>query len=222
MSSRRSRSGGIRISTTFEAVEEILPEPPGLDVRLQVPVGRGDDADVGVAGARLADPLEVLLLQEAQQLGLQRRRDLADLVEEQRPPLGHLDPPRLIADRAGERPLGVSEQLARQQLLRQRRAVGDHERARGARALAVDGARQDALAGAVLAGDEDGRVAGGDARRGLEHRVHRGRAAADLDVGRPRRRAGVSSSATLAVRWRCVLNFSTRCRICAGVNGFGR
>ena len=31
-----------------------------------------------------------------------------------------------------------------------------------------------------------------------------------------------SSSATLAVRWRCVLNFSIRWRICAGVNGFGR
>ncbi len=112
-----------------ETVEEILAEAPRLDVGLEVPVGGGDDAHVAVTGARLADPLEVLLLQKTQQLALQRRRDLADLVEEQRPPLGHLDPAGLIADGAGERPLDVAEQLAGQQLLGQRRAVGDDERA---------------------------------------------------------------------------------------------
>ena len=49
-------------------------------------------------------------------------------------------------------------------------------------ALPVDGAGQDALAGPVLAGDQHRRVGGGDARRGVEHRVHGGRAAGDLDV----------------------------------------
>jgi hypothetical protein len=47
----------------------------------------------------------------------------------------------------------------------------------------VDGAGQDALAGSVLAGDEDGGIGDGHAGRDLENGAHRGRAARDLDVG---------------------------------------
>ena len=68
-----------------------------------------------------------LLLQKAQQLALQRRRDLPNLVEEQRPPSATSTRPGLIADGAGERTSHVAEQLAGQQLLGQRRAVGDDE-----------------------------------------------------------------------------------------------
>ena len=103
MSSRRSRSVGTRHLDDVEAEEEVLAEAAGLHVVFEVAVRRRDDAHVGLARARLAQPLELTFLQEAQQLGLQAGGQLADLVEEQRAALGGLDPPRLIADRAGER-----------------------------------------------------------------------------------------------------------------------
>ena len=48
---------------------------------------------------RAAQALELLLLQDAQQLGLQRRRDVADLVEEQRAAVGQLEAADLLRDR---------------------------------------------------------------------------------------------------------------------------
>src|SRR5690606_30663676 len=57
-----------------------------LDDRLfQILVGRGDKTDIHLDGAAAADPFELAFLEHAQQLGLERRRQFADLVEKQRP-----------------------------------------------------------------------------------------------------------------------------------------
>ncbi len=55
-------------------------------------MGRRDDAHVDPLRPIAADPLELALLKEAQQLDLDRERDLADLVEEQRALVGLLEP----------------------------------------------------------------------------------------------------------------------------------
>jgi len=59
-----------------------------------------------------AEPLDRTLLQEAQQLGLQRARQVADLVEEQRALVRRLDLADGLLRRAGEGALLVAEQLA--------------------------------------------------------------------------------------------------------------
>ena len=110
-----------------------------------------------------ADPLELPLLEDAQQLGLERRRDLAHLVEEQGAPLGRLDPADLPLDRPGEGSSLVAEELALEERLGERGAVDRHERLAGPRAAAVEGAGRHLLAGAALAAQQDGRVGGGDA-----------------------------------------------------------
>ena len=74
------------------------------------------------------DSLEPPLLEHAQQLHLHRHGDIADLVEEQGPPVGQLEPPLALGRRAGERALLMAEQLALEQRLGQRRAVDGHER----------------------------------------------------------------------------------------------
>ena len=66
-----------------QAIEKVLAEPAGIDLFLQVAIGRGDDANVDFAGAGVADALQFLLLQNAQQLRLHRERHFADFVEEQ-------------------------------------------------------------------------------------------------------------------------------------------
>ena len=181
-SSARSRSGGTRTSITFRRNSRSSRNRPACTSASRFAVGRRQDTHVGLARPRLADALELLLLQEAQQLRLQRQGQVADLVEEQRPALGGLDAPRLVADRARERALGVPEQLARQQLLGQRRRADGDERAFMALALKVHRAGEHALAGAVFAAKQHGRVRLRRARDDLQHGAHRRRARFEIDV----------------------------------------
>src|SRR5581483_9875325 len=107
---------------------------------------------------RPADPLELPILEHAEQLRLRLEGQLADLVEEERAAVGQLeaaDAPR-VGPREGA--LLVPEQLALDERRRERGAVALDERAVPPRAPAVQRAREDALAGPRLSGDEHGRV----------------------------------------------------------------
>src|SRR5260370_35557104 len=93
-----------------QAVEEVLPEGPLAHAPLQVAVGGGQDADVGAAGGRIADALVLAVLDEAEQLRLERERQVADLVQQQGPAFGQRDPPGMAAGGAGEGAAGVTEE----------------------------------------------------------------------------------------------------------------
>ena len=80
---------------------------------------------------RAADPLDLALLNRAQQLGLQLVAEVADLVEEQRAAAGELELAELLPDGAGERALLVAEQRALDELLRDGGKVHRHERRLG-------------------------------------------------------------------------------------------
>ena len=118
MSSVRSRRGRQVDLHDVEPVVEVFAELAFLGQPEQIAVGGGDDADVDLDGLRAADPLEPALLEHAQQLGLHGQGDLADLVEEDRAAVGHLEAALALADRAGESAFLVAEQLAFQQRLR--------------------------------------------------------------------------------------------------------
>ena len=80
-----------------------------------------DHADV--AGERLvfADAADLAAFQEPQQLGLHGLGQLADLVQEKRAAGGHLEQARAVLVGAGEGPFAMAEQLAFDQVFRQRR-----------------------------------------------------------------------------------------------------
>ena len=94
--------------------------------------------------ARAAEPLELVLLQHAQDLGLRVRAHVADLVEEQRAAVGLLEAADALLVGAGERALLVAEELGLEQVLLQRRAVHLDEVARGAVRVVVDRRRRSA------------------------------------------------------------------------------
>ena len=98
--------------------------------RLEIAVGGGDDAHVDFDGAVAAQLGELAVLQHVQDLGLQRLRHLADFVEHDRAVLGELELADARRRRAGEGAALVAEQLAFEQLGRQRRAVHLDERVR--------------------------------------------------------------------------------------------
>ena len=72
---------------------------------------------------RRAHALELSRLQHPQEFCLELERQLSDLVEEKRRPIGQLEPADLARDRAGEGSSFVAEELALDELGRERRAI---------------------------------------------------------------------------------------------------
>src|SRR5262249_10097858 len=68
----------------FEAIIQVRSEPAAGDERLQVLVRGGDEAHVGRERLAAAQPVEALLLEHTQHLGLKRQWHVADLVEQER------------------------------------------------------------------------------------------------------------------------------------------
>ena len=116
-----------------QAVVEILPEPAGADLRLEVAVRGRDHPHVDLLDARGADGLDLALLQDAEELRLEPDGELANLVEDEGPAVGLREEAAPGLRRAGERAARVAEQLGLGELLRDRAAVEAHERAVRAR-----------------------------------------------------------------------------------------
>ena len=121
---------------------------------MEIGVGGGDDAHVHAPRVARADRHDLAVLEHAQQLRLERRRHVADLVEEQRAAVRQLEPSLAIGGRAGERAAHVAEEHRLGQLAGDGDAVHRDERRLRARAAAVNRAGDELLAGAALAGDQ--------------------------------------------------------------------
>ena len=138
-----------------QAVVEILPERSRPGGRLQVPVRRGDDPHVRRERPRSTNTLELPVLKDAQELGLNGRTDVPDLVQEDRAPVGHFETPFPVRHGSGESAPFVAEQFAVEEGFGERRAVDLDERLVGARRVEVDRARHELLARPALAQEED-------------------------------------------------------------------
>jgi hypothetical protein len=102
-----------------QAVIQVLAEAALRAQFLQLLVGRADDAHVDRDLLVAADALDHALLQEAQQLGLQRHRQVADFVEEEGAAVRQLDLALGLLGGAGEGALLVAEQFALEQVFRE-------------------------------------------------------------------------------------------------------
>ena len=88
MSSPRSRSGGTWTRRTSSRKKRSSRNSPLLDQLGEILVRGGDAPDVDGAARLAADRPDLARLQHAQELALQRQRQIADLVEEDRPAVG--------------------------------------------------------------------------------------------------------------------------------------
>jgi hypothetical protein len=77
----------------MEAKEQVFPKGPGLDRAGQIAIGSRKDSDVDLERAGAADPFKGMLLEDPQQLGLEGRRQLTDLIQEHCPSSRQLDFP---------------------------------------------------------------------------------------------------------------------------------
>src|SRR6185503_12797143 len=117
------------------------------------------------------------LLEHTKQLGLRGQRQLADLVQKERPLAGGLERALARRVRAGERATLVAEQLTLYEGLGQRGAVHRDERLARAAAQSVHVARDELLTRAALSDDEDSARDRRDASDGVLEPLHRGTSA---------------------------------------------
>ncbi len=158
-------AGGLLVMTkqAIEAADTIgkVADKVGFGVEaLQELRFAAEQTDVDVKGVGAADLLKAAGLYEAQQLGLKADVHLADFVEEKRAAVGQCRRSLTVGDGAGEGALDVPENLAFHQLLGDGGAVEGDERLAVSRAALVERLGADILAGAGLAGDEHGGLAG--------------------------------------------------------------
>src|SRR5262245_26309342 len=96
-----------------DPVEQVLAKTPGSDLRPEIPIGRGNQLELNVTRLARPERIQLAAFENAQEVGLQVERHLADLVEKQCPTACGLD----FADHsrtlgARERTLDIAEQLA--------------------------------------------------------------------------------------------------------------
>src|SRR3954468_8530870 len=137
-----------------EPVIQIFAEATFLGCLAQIAVRRGEHAHVDGSRQRATEAGDFPLLQDSEELRLQIERQFANLVEEERSFLRLLEAARAPRGRAGVGALLRPEQLALEELRRNRGAVHRHEAALAA-GRQVERARHALLAGARLALDED-------------------------------------------------------------------
>ena len=110
-----------------QAMVEVPPEGSLVAAFIQVAVGGDDDpevsGDLSVGADLFIDPF----FKQAQQLGLERQRHVADLVQEQGAAVGPAALPFTFAVGAGEGPFHMAEQFAFQQGFRYGGAVDRHK-----------------------------------------------------------------------------------------------
>src|SRR5262249_9512973 len=102
------RREGVRVAC--QARIEIAPKEAAIDALIEAHVRRGDDADVDRNALARSDRNDLAFLKRAEERGLRHEREVADLVEKQRSLVRGANEPRLVAHRARERTLLVTEE----------------------------------------------------------------------------------------------------------------
>ncbi len=141
----------------IEPIEEILAETSCLYLVFKRLVCRGDDSDIDADRIGRADAPDLAVLEHSQELHLERRRHVGDLVEEERSTVCGLEESPLLPERPCEGAANVTEELALEELLWQCRAVLRNETLVLAGAVVVNRPSHKLLAGPGLPLDENRR-----------------------------------------------------------------
>src|SRR5207244_8352100 len=96
----------------IQPVKQVFAKFLLLDHLPQVAIGRCNQACIGSQGARASQAFELPFLEHAQQLGLKLERDVADLIQKYRSPIGQLKAADALRNSADKSAHLVAEELA--------------------------------------------------------------------------------------------------------------
>ena len=134
---------------------EVLAKTAFLHHFLKLAVGGGDDADIDLAVAGVADASHLVVFQDAQQPGLELVIHVADLIEKQGSQVGLFEQAGFVGAGIGEGAANVAEQLAFDEVGGDGGAVDLDEGSVGAGAAFVNACCDEFFAGATLAEDQN-------------------------------------------------------------------
>src|ERR1700726_2175489 len=138
----------------------------------QILVRRRQDADAYFDFLGPADALESLFFQYAQQLALNRERQLPDFVEKKSSAVSELELPKFPPPGSRVSAALVAEEFVLDQSFRNGRAVERHERLLGARAEVMNRSREKLFARSAFAQEQNGRIGRSDPLRHLTGILH--------------------------------------------------
>ena len=139
-----------------QPIKEILAKPPFPQLVLQHAIGRRDNANVNLPELRRPDGVQFSLLENAQQLDLQRGSDVGDFVEKHRPARGLREQSRAVTVGSRKRTAGVAKQLGLDQAGVEGGNAHGHERLGGPRTVPMNCPGHQLFARAAFAGDQHG------------------------------------------------------------------
>jgi hypothetical protein len=145
---------------SIQPIVEVFAEFPVSDQQRQIPIGRGNDTHIDSRGARAAYWFELTLLEHAEQLRLKFQRHVSDLVKKQRSTIRQREAADMRIDGARKGSAFVSEELAFEKPGWHRRAVHLDQISVSTGTELVNRARDDFLASAGFAGDQNSGVRG--------------------------------------------------------------
>ena len=180
-SSRRSRRAGSDTSTRAKAVE-VLPKFLFRDHARKVLMRGGKDSNVERDALASADSLAFLLLQDAQDLRLERHGHVADFVEQNRSALRGLEFSRPRLDSRRHTALDA-EKLRLEERFGEGGAVDRDERTLASRALLVDQTGDQLLARAAFPRDENRNGRDRHPGHDVQDASHRNRLADEERIG---------------------------------------
>src|SRR5439155_11397954 len=138
-----------------QTVIDILAEPSSPHLSLEGDIGGGDDPRGHSDRPLAAERLDLSFLQDTQELRLRGEGQVDDLIEEKASAFCQLELPLLSLMRPRERALLIAEELRLDQGVRYRTAVDRDKRLLASRTQVMDRPRDELLAGAGLALDEN-------------------------------------------------------------------
>src|SRR5690554_1933233 len=176
----RARAEGRKIDAhDIKSIIKIFPKGLCLHRLFEIAVCRCDNADIDGERLVAADTFKGPLLKEAKELHLRRERDLADLVEKERAPIGLFEAALAPNLRTCEGTALMPKELGLKEGFGERRAIQAYKRLISASREVMDGGGDELLTRPRFAGDEDRRAALCDLLDRLEHALHRGMIADD-------------------------------------------
>jgi hypothetical protein len=95
-----------------QSMEEVVAKASRLDLLIEVPPRRCEQADIDANGLHASDATKLRTLDRSEQLRLQRELEVADLVDEERSLMGLLEDALSLSDSSGEGAAFVPEELA--------------------------------------------------------------------------------------------------------------
>ena len=138
----------------FEAIEEVVAKGSLVDHFFQGAIRRGDEPDIDRERARVAEPFKLLVFEYAEEFGLQGEGQFADFVKEEGSFVRDLEAAFTRSSGAGKCTGDMAEEFTFDQRFRDARAIEFDEGRVFARAVVVDGLRNEVFTGAGFAVDE--------------------------------------------------------------------